>query len=162
MVEYELKSPGTSFEAGQTPRARGPWRWRVLQGAFGRLQEALWRFLGTLQKVLERFLAEKIVDSNGFGLQSANFQPGKKYLPERENLQPGRRVMYWGEKLSSRGKGLFTWERKFPAGEKGYSPESENSQPGRRVTVGGVHGRGRPGALAGTAQLTVFIVDCKL
>ena len=38
------KSPGTSFEAGRTPRARAPGRRRVLQGAFGRLQEALWRF----------------------------------------------------------------------------------------------------------------------
>ena len=53
------KSPGTSFEAGRTQRARAPGRWRVLQRAFGRLQEAHWRFqraLGRLQKVLEGFL----------------------------------------------------------------------------------------------------------
>ena len=68
------KSPGTSFEAGRTPRARAPERWRVLQEALGRLQEALWRFqsaLGRLQEVLEGFWAENIDFSliiNGFGL----------------------------------------------------------------------------------------------
>ena len=57
------KSPGTSFEVGGTPRARAPGRRRVLQGAFERLQEALWRFqraLGRLQVVLEGFWAENI------------------------------------------------------------------------------------------------------
>ena len=73
MVLGRQKSPGTSFEAGQTPRARAPGRWRVLQGPFGRLQEALWRFqraLGRLQEVLEGFWAENIDFSlvfEGFG-----------------------------------------------------------------------------------------------
>ena len=55
------KSPGTSFEAGRTPRARALERRRVLQGAFGRLQEALWRFqraVGRLQEIMEGFWAE--------------------------------------------------------------------------------------------------------
>ena len=74
MMYFENFSLGTSFEAGRTPRARAPGRWRVLQGAFGRLQQALWRFqraLGRLQKVLERFLAENVdflLVFNGFGL----------------------------------------------------------------------------------------------
>ena len=58
MMYFENFSPGTSFEAGRTPRARRPGRWRVFQKAFGRLQEALWRFqrgLGRLQEVLEGF-----------------------------------------------------------------------------------------------------------
>ena len=68
------KSLGTGFEAGRIPRARAPGRRRVLQGAFGRLQEAVWRFqraLGWLQKVLEGFWSENIDFSlmfNGFGL----------------------------------------------------------------------------------------------
>ena len=44
------KKPGTSFEASWTPRARAPGRRRVLQGPFGRLQEALSGF----QRVLGR------------------------------------------------------------------------------------------------------------
>ena len=70
---FEKFSPGTSFEAGRTPRARAPGRRRVLQGPFGRLQEALWRFqraLGRLQEVLEGFWAENIDFSmvfEGFG-----------------------------------------------------------------------------------------------
>ena len=75
MVLGRQKSPGTSFEAGRTPRARAPGRRRVLQGPFGRLQEALWRFqraLGRLQEVLEGFWAENIDFSfffQGFGWQ---------------------------------------------------------------------------------------------
>ena len=63
------KSPGTSFEAGRTPRARAPGRQRVLQGPFGRLQEALWGFqraLGRLQVVLEGFWAENTDFSSVF------------------------------------------------------------------------------------------------
>ena len=73
MVLGSEKLPGTSFEAGRTPRARAPGRRRVLQGPFGRLQEALWRFqraLGRLQVVLEGFWAENIDFSlvfEGFG-----------------------------------------------------------------------------------------------
>ena len=55
MMYFENFSPGTSFEAGWTPRARGP---GPLRKAFGRLQRALWRFqraLGRLQGVLDRF-----------------------------------------------------------------------------------------------------------
>ena len=69
------KSPGTSFEAGRSPRARAPARWRVLQGAFGRLQKALWRFqraLGRLQEVLEGFWAE----STHFSLVFEGFKGG--------------------------------------------------------------------------------------
>ena len=69
------KSPGTSFEASWTPRARAPGRRRVLQGPFGRLQQALWRFQralqGRLQQVLEGFCAANIDFSLifiGFGL----------------------------------------------------------------------------------------------
>ena len=68
------KSPGTSFEVGQTPRVWEPGRWRVLHKAFERLQKALWRFqgaLGRLQEVLEGFWAENIdfaLIFNGFGL----------------------------------------------------------------------------------------------
>ena len=74
MKTCRQKKPGTSFEAGRTPRARAPGRRRVLQEEFGRLQEALWRFqgvLGRLQEVLEEFWAENIDFSlifNGFGL----------------------------------------------------------------------------------------------
>ena len=74
MMYFENFAPGTSFEAGRTPRARGPGRRRVLQRAFGRLQEALWRFqgaLGRLHKVLEGFWAKNIGFSlifHGFGL----------------------------------------------------------------------------------------------
>jgi len=63
MMYFENFAPGTSFEAGRTPRARGPGRRRVLQKAFGRLQEALWRIqgaLGRLHKVLEGFWAKNI------------------------------------------------------------------------------------------------------
>ena len=74
MMYFENFAPGTSFEAGRTPRARGPGRRRVLQRAFGRLQEALWRFqgaLGRLHKVLDGFWAKNIGFSmifHGFGL----------------------------------------------------------------------------------------------
>ena len=74
MVWGRQKSPGTSFEAGRAPRARAAARWRVLQRAFGRLREALWRFqrvLGRLQELMEGFWAENIDFSmliNGFGL----------------------------------------------------------------------------------------------
>ena len=37
MMYFEKFSPGTSFEAGRSPRAWGPGRRRVLQRAFGRL-----------------------------------------------------------------------------------------------------------------------------
>ena len=73
MMYFENFSPGTSFEAGWTPRERAPGRRRVLQRPFGRLQEALWLFqtaLGRLQEVLERFWAENIDFSlvfEGFG-----------------------------------------------------------------------------------------------
>ena len=68
------KSLRTSFEAGQTPRARAPERQRVLHGALRRLQKALWRsqrVLGRLQEVLEVFWAEDIdflSIFDGFGL----------------------------------------------------------------------------------------------
>ena len=70
---FKIFSPGTSFEAGRTPRARAPGRRRVLQGPFGRLQEALWRFqraLGRLQKVLEGFWVQDI----GFSLVFEHFR----------------------------------------------------------------------------------------
>ena len=74
MMYFEKFAPGTSFEAGRTPRARGLGRQRVLQRAFGGLQEALWRFqgvLGRLHKFLEGFWAKNIgfsVIFNRFGL----------------------------------------------------------------------------------------------
>ena len=76
MMYFEKFAPGTSFEAGQTPRARAPGRRRVLHGPFGRLQEALWRFqraLERLQEVMEGFWAE----SNDFPMIFDGFR-----LPE--------------------------------------------------------------------------------
>ena len=78
------KSPGTSFEAGRTTRARAPGRWRILHRVFGRLQEALWGFqgaLGRLQVVWEGFWAENIDFSLvfvGFGCQQPMGGIGKE------------------------------------------------------------------------------------